>query len=139
MVITDQREEEGRNNNDIQRQHIFQIDLLASLKQFVTFTLLFNDFGIHEKEFFCNWSCLNSECEREHSSANMTNIFAQLLILINLLHSILCLNSDVTTHNKFIANVQKLPSPVNVVPNNNRVSKLRLILLSDIKQNEIVS
>lgn len=71
--------------------------------------------------------------------ANMTNILTKLLIFINLLHSILCLDSDVTSssNNKFIATVNKVSSATQVA--NNRVSKLRLILLSDIKQNEIVS
>lgn len=42
----DYRSTQGSYNSSI-----FQIDLLASLKQFVTFTLLFNDFGIRKKEF----------------------------------------------------------------------------------------
>ena len=42
----DYRSTQGSYNGSI-----FQIDLLASLKQFVTFTLLFNDFGIRKKEF----------------------------------------------------------------------------------------
>lgn len=130
----DYRSTQGSYNGSI-----FQIDLLASLKQFVTFTLLFNDFGIRKKEFIAT-GLVSYLSSFPHSTANMTNILTKLLIIINLLYSILCVDSDVTSsssNNKFIATVNKVSSASQVA--NNRVSKLRLILLSDIKQNEIVS
>ncbi|KAG5678632.1 hypothetical protein PVAND_008288 [Polypedilum vanderplanki] len=61
------------------------------------------------------------------------NILPKLFIIIGtLVHSICCANQTVTS--KFIGNVKRAASSTN---NNNRISKLRLILLSDLKQNEI--
>lgn len=60
------------------------------------------------------------------------NILPKLLIIINLLHSIACVNQNVTSKYNVVRNVNKLSQTPN-----NRISKLRLILLSDLKQNEI--
>ncbi|XP_070494388.1 serine protease 46-like [Chironomus tepperi] len=59
------------------------------------------------------------------------NILPKLLIIINLLHSIGCINQNVTSKLSTVKNINKVSSP------NNRISKLRLILLSDLQQNEI--
>ncbi|CRK96248.1 CLUMA_CG009675, isoform A [Clunio marinus] len=61
------------------------------------------------------------------------NTLPKLLLIINLIHSIYCVNLDFTS--KFNGNAKrnadKFPST------SNKISKLRLILLSDLKQNEI--
>jgi hypothetical protein len=65
--------------------------------------------------------------------AQKMNILPKLFIAINLIHTICCANQTLTS--KFIGNAKRAVSSTN----NNRISKLRLILLSDLKQNEIVS
>lgn len=58
----------------------------------------------------------------------------KLLLIINLLHSIRGLNQDFTS--KFIGNTKRNADKVSAATS--KISKLRLILLSDLKQNEIV-
>lgn len=60
------------------------------------------------------------------------NILPKLLIIINLLQSFAYANQNLTSKLNVMRNANKI-SPVN-----NRISKLRLILLSDLKQNEII-
>lgn len=63
------------------------------------------------------------------------NIIPKLLLIVNLIHSIRCLNHDFTS--KFIGNAKRNSDKVSA--SNNKISKLRLILLSDLNnQNEIV-
>lgn len=63
------------------------------------------------------------------------NILPKILLIVNLIHSIRCLNHDFTT--KFIGNAKRNADKVSAA--NNKISKLRLILLSDLNnQNEIV-
>lgn len=62
------------------------------------------------------------------------NIWPKLLLIISLIGSIRCLNQDFAS--KFIGNAKRNADKVSVA--NNKISKLRLILMSDLKQNEIV-
>jgi hypothetical protein len=63
------------------------------------------------------------------------NFLPKILLVFNLFLSISCgLNQDFTT--KFIANTKR--NADKVAATSNKISNLRLILLSDLKQNEIV-
>lgn len=83
---------------------------------------------------------LTSQQERKSSRTSLQqtneamNILQKLLLIINLVHSICGVNQDFTS--KFIGNAKRNADKVSAT--NNKISKLRLILLSDLKQNEIV-
>lgn len=64
------------------------------------------------------------------------NLLPKFLLIVNLIHSISGINQDFTS--KFVANTKRNAEKVSETTNG-KISKLRLILLGDVKnQNEIV-